>query len=304
MSINLPNNPAFQNVNLSNVTQAAQGMGGSNTPGGGAVQNYGGGNPSTSLNLSGQTSRMGQNFANYGKQFGQVPITGPSGQRSGGGNQGGSGAPNPNAIAPGSYTPQNLTQGQRQSLWEHFGHKGIAPMGYGGENPTQQPFSPTGSPLGNTIQSFLPSFTPPPSPVSSATMTPGGASGATGGLSSVMPGAGGSPGATQALTQAGQATKGLQIPGLPGNILNALGGAVGGIGKDVAGALGTFANQFTGGGQTPSAQTQDNRFKQQGYNPQADTGGATDPFRQLSTQVQEKLGLNPAQVIHPVQHAA
>ena len=40
MAINLPNNPAFQNVNLSNVTQAAQGMGGANTPGGGALHGY------------------------------------------------------------------------------------------------------------------------------------------------------------------------------------------------------------------------------------------------------------------------
>jgi len=37
------------------------------------------------------------------------------------------------AITPGSYIPQNLSQGERQELWDYFGHSGQAPVGYGGE---------------------------------------------------------------------------------------------------------------------------------------------------------------------------
>jgi len=37
------------------------------------------------------------------------------------------------AIAPGSYDPTKLSQAERQSLWQHFGHAGEAPVGYGGE---------------------------------------------------------------------------------------------------------------------------------------------------------------------------
>jgi len=33
----------------------------------------------------------------------------------------------------GGYSPQSLTQGERQILWQHFGHSGEAPVGYGGE---------------------------------------------------------------------------------------------------------------------------------------------------------------------------
>ena len=36
-------------------------------------------------------------------------------------------------IAPGSYPPQSLSQGERQELWQYFGHSGEAPVGYGGE---------------------------------------------------------------------------------------------------------------------------------------------------------------------------
>ena len=37
------------------------------------------------------------------------------------------------AISPGSYDPQSLSEGDRQSLWNYFGHQGTAPVGYGGE---------------------------------------------------------------------------------------------------------------------------------------------------------------------------
>lgn len=42
-------------------------------------------------------------------------------------------ATGPGGITPGSYPPQDLSQDQRQWLWEQFGHSGTAPVGYGGE---------------------------------------------------------------------------------------------------------------------------------------------------------------------------
>lgn len=39
----------------------------------------------------------------------------------------------PGGIKKRDYPPQNLTQEQRQWLWEQFNHQGIAPAGYGGE---------------------------------------------------------------------------------------------------------------------------------------------------------------------------
>jgi hypothetical protein len=50
----------------------------------------------------------------------------------------------PGGILAGGYTPQNLTQEQRQWLWEQFGHSGTAPVGYGGE-PCERP-TPTPPP--------------------------------------------------------------------------------------------------------------------------------------------------------------
>ncbi|MBK8033800.1 MAG: hypothetical protein IPK17_30740 [Chloroflexi bacterium] len=54
----------------------------------------------------------------------------------------------PSGIVAGGYTPQNLTQEQRQWLWDMFGHSGTAPVGYGGEpcerpTPTPAPPQPT-----------------------------------------------------------------------------------------------------------------------------------------------------------------
>lgn len=39
----------------------------------------------------------------------------------------------PGGILPGDYPPQNLTQDQRQFLFEEFGNQGTAPVGYGGQ---------------------------------------------------------------------------------------------------------------------------------------------------------------------------
>ena len=41
------------------------------------------------------------------------------------------------ALQPGKwsgYVPQDLSQGDRQQLWEHWGHSGEAPVGFGGES--------------------------------------------------------------------------------------------------------------------------------------------------------------------------
>jgi hypothetical protein len=62
----------------------------------------------------------------------------------------------PGGIVAGGYTPQNLTQEQRQWLWDRFGHSGTAPVGYGGElcqgNPNPPTIAPTSqsTPLPNT----------------------------------------------------------------------------------------------------------------------------------------------------------
>lgn len=39
----------------------------------------------------------------------------------------------PGGIAPGAYSPDSLTQEQKQWLWKFYGHSGNAPAGYGGE---------------------------------------------------------------------------------------------------------------------------------------------------------------------------
>ena len=45
----------------------------------------------------------------------------------------GGGGGGPGGITKGSYDPNSLTQGQKQWLWEQFGHSGEASAGYGGE---------------------------------------------------------------------------------------------------------------------------------------------------------------------------
>lgn len=40
----------------------------------------------------------------------------------------------PGGIVPGNYNAQQLTQDQRNWLFNYFGHSGQAPQGYGGEN--------------------------------------------------------------------------------------------------------------------------------------------------------------------------
>ncbi len=48
----------------------------------------------------------------------------------------------PEGITKGSYKAQDLTQSQRQWLWEQFGHSGEAPVGYGGESTEEQKSDP------------------------------------------------------------------------------------------------------------------------------------------------------------------
>lgn len=40
----------------------------------------------------------------------------------------------PGGLQKGSYDPTKLTNDQRQWLWQQFGHAGLAPAGYGGED--------------------------------------------------------------------------------------------------------------------------------------------------------------------------
>jgi len=54
----------------------------------------------------------------------------------------------PGSITAGGYNPQELTQPQRQWLWEQFGHGGEAPVGYGGETCTGQITAPRVCPTG------------------------------------------------------------------------------------------------------------------------------------------------------------
>lgn len=220
MGIQLPNNPAFKSVDLSGVTQAAQQspLTSGAMSGGTTLPQSGGGNPSTSLYNAGTISKMGQNFANIGKATGQVQIPGPG--VSGGVwddnliNKG----PGPGGIGLGQHDPKTLTQDQRQWLWEQNGHKGQAPIGYGGEAPQKQVVNNA-----PTLTSFLPSFTPPPSPVPSATMQPKSASGATVIPQSTSTGGGVAGQAFQALTQAGKALSGLgNITSIPASVLGGM----------------------------------------------------------------------------------
>ena len=262
---NLPN----KGVDLSNVTQAATGSplfnrgGSSGAAQASPYQNPSGGNPNTSLYNAGAVSQMGQNFANYGQKVGQISIPGPSGQSSGGGGQ--------PQIQPGSYDAKTLSQDQRQSLWEYFGHKGVAPLGYGGENP-RAPIVDNPS----TITSFLPSFTPPPAPVPSATFQPQGASGATSPQTGLSTGGGVSGQAFQAPTLMANAVKGLQnITSLPSSV-------IGGLVKQLSTpGMGIFSSP------TSQAQTQTQKPLVQGYNPQADTGGARDVLKPFGESVQK-----------------
>ncbi len=242
--LTLPSNTQKQlkNVDMSAVTQAAN------------QSNLSGRGYSTPSSSSTSISNAGTSgyipFAQTAKNANLPGVTiNQQGNIQGQTNVGGGG---PGGISKGSYSAQDLTQDQRQWLWEQFGHKGQAPVGYGGES-TAPAFIPS---LGNIVQRFAPPFVPPPSPTPNATVQPKGASGATAPQLSLSTGGGTSGMAFPALTQAGQATKGLQIPGLASGVISALTSGAGQIGKDVAGALGTFANTFSGVGQTPQAQTQ------------------------------------------------
>ena len=62
----------------------------------------------------------------------QIPTPPPQATTPSGGGDGGGGSPG--GITKGSYDPASLTQGQRQWLWEQFGHSGEASVGYGGED--------------------------------------------------------------------------------------------------------------------------------------------------------------------------
>ncbi|MCK9370930.1 hypothetical protein M0R04_13550 [Candidatus Dojkabacteria bacterium] len=275
MGIQLSNNPAFKSVDLSGVTQAAQQspLTSGAMSGGTTLPQSGGGNPSTSLYNAGTISKMGQNFANIGKATGQVQIPGPG--VSGGGvwddnliNKG----PGPGGIGLGQHDPKNLTQDQRQWLWEQNGHKGQAPIGYGGEAPQKQIVNNA-----PTLTSFLPSFTPPPSPVPSATLQPKSASGATTIPQSTSTGGGVTGQAFQALTQAGNALSGLgNLTSLPSSVLSQI------TKQLTTPGLGIFSS--------PTPETQSNKPLVEGYNPGADTGGARDVLKPFAEGLPRFIG--------------
>jgi hypothetical protein len=84
--------------------------------------------------------------------------------------------------APGTFPPLDLTQQQRNELYNAFGHAGTAPVGYGGEHCY-------GGQM--TLPSFTngsnPVSTPPPGPNSGGTCNLGGSNLATFAGSSIMP---------------------------------------------------------------------------------------------------------------------
>lgn len=247
-------------VDMSKVTQAASQ---SNLSGKGYAPSSS--NPSTSIYNAGKSPYP--SLTQFGQQNLQnMPIPGPNlPSGGGGGGNSGPGGPGPGGISNGSYEPQNLTQDQRQWLWEQNGHKGIAPVGYGGES--KAPLAPP-SEQGNQIISFLPSFVPPPTPTPSATMVPRPASGATAPQQSLSTGGGVAGQAFNVLSQLAQGTKGLQLPGLASGALSALQGLPG----NVAEAIGTFAPQFAQGSTAPSftgTQTQKSTSTP-GYYPEQD----------------------------------
>ena len=122
----LPSNLANQlssGVDMSKVTQSAsQG----NISGKGYSNTATSSNPSTSISIAGQSPYP--TLTNFGQQNLQgMPVQGPS-------IPSGPSGPGPGGITAGSYDPTKLSQDQRQWLWEQNGHKGPAPMGYGGES--------------------------------------------------------------------------------------------------------------------------------------------------------------------------
>ncbi len=70
----------------------------------------------------------------------------------------------PGGITAGSYPPQNLTQDQRQWLYQSFGHSGQAPVGYGGEGCQSQPSQPPPPPVLPQPQPPQQQQQPPPPP--------------------------------------------------------------------------------------------------------------------------------------------
>jgi hypothetical protein len=162
-------------------------------------------------------------------------ITNPSAS---GGSSGGSGT-GPGGISKGSYNPASLTQDQRQWLWNQFGHTGTAPVGYGGESTT--PAGPVST--GNQITKLAPML--PTTAAPSASMVPTkGVSGATTTPSAVGTQGGGGVGQAFGLPNAAtKATGGLQLPGLPSNILSQLSSGVQGIGNNIGSFLSSLGGQ-------------------------------------------------------------
>lgn len=79
----------------------------------------------------------------------------------------------PNSITAGDYDPNKLTQQEKQWLWGIFGHAGIAPVGYGGQQCTKgNKLAPTLPPTPTSVPSPM-ALRPCPLGVGPNGITPG-----------------------------------------------------------------------------------------------------------------------------------
>jgi len=131
---------------------------------------------------------------------GNIVQNAPSGASSSGSSSGGG----PGGIGLGSYDASKLTQDQRQWLWQQFGHKGQASLGYGGESVP----GATSPAVGPTLAPVAKIPTLPTTATSQSTAIPKGVGAAT------IPGStmGGTTGST--VTPVSSPLSSLQLSGL------------------------------------------------------------------------------------------
>ncbi len=299
MAITLPANISTQlskNVDMSNVLNAAR-----QSPGFSGANNSGytqsNQNP-TSLYNAGQQSQMGKNFANYGAQNGQINVPPPP-SSGGNNNQGG-------AFGMGGGENNRYNQNQLPQELFNAGSGSGGTIVYNGtlyrvlnngdgtrtliNLGTPKPPAPPPPPPLAQFEVRLPGATSQPKPATGATAPLAGLSNKTGGGAMGLPSA--------ALTQSGQATKGLQLPGLAQSVISALSSLVPGLGasRDIAQSIGTFMPQFSqsapvAGASTP--QTQKSTFTPT-YQPKKDNSSAVDPLTNMYNWAMSQPASSPA----------
>ncbi len=79
----------------------------------------------------------------------------------------------PGGITAGDYPPTELTQDQRQWLFEVFGHSGIASVGYGGERCGEEPEPPPPEPIDEPQAQLEPQLQSCPSGIGPGGITAG-----------------------------------------------------------------------------------------------------------------------------------